>query len=60
MIILILYILFVLAIISSIVDTISSIKSTNRKAHYTMLEIKALRQVRDKLENLLKKANEKR
>ena len=60
MIILILYILFVLAIISSIVDAISNIKSANRKAHYTMLEIKALRQVRDKLENLLKKANEKK
>lgn len=47
-------ILFVLAIISNIVDALFYIKSANRKAHYTMLEIKALRQVRDKLESLTK------
>lgn len=59
-ILILLCILFVLAITSSIVDTIFNIKSINRKAHYTMLEIKALRQVRDKLENLLKEASEKK
>ena len=47
-------ILFVLAIISNIVSSISYVKSANRKAHYTMLEIKALRQVRDKIESLSK------
>ena len=49
-----LYILFVLAIVSNIVSAIFYIKSANRKAHYTMIEIKALRQVRDKIEKLLK------
>lgn len=43
---------------SNVISAIFNIKSTNRKARYTMIEIKALRQVRDKLENLLKKANE--
>ena len=47
-------ILFVLAIISYIVSSIFYIKSANRKAHYTMLEIKALRQVRDQIERLSK------
>ena len=47
-------ILFVLVIISNIVSALSYIKSADRKAHYTMLEIKALRQVRDKLERLSK------
>ena len=60
MIILILYILFVLAIISNTISALSYIKSANRKARYTMIEIKALRQVRDKLENLLKEASEKK
>ena len=55
-----LYILFVFAIISSVVSSVSYIKCANRKAHYTMIEIKALRQVRDKLEKLLKKASEKK
>lgn len=45
-------ILFVLAIISNIVSALSYIKSANRKAHYTMLEIKALRQVRDQIKRL--------
>ena len=45
--IILLCILFVLAIISNIVSALSYLKSANRKAHYTMLEIKALRQVRD-------------
>ena len=49
-----LYILFVLAIISNIVSALFYIKSANRKAHYTMLEIKALRQVRDQIERLSK------
>lgn len=52
--IILLCILFVLAIISNTISAISYIKSANRKAHYTMIEIKALRQVRDKLERLLK------
>lgn len=43
---------------SNVISAIFNIKSTNRKARHTMIEIKALRQVRDKLENLLKKANE--
>ena len=47
-------ILFVLAIISNIVSALFYIKSANRKVHCTMLEIKALRQVRDKLERLSK------
>lgn len=47
-------ILFVLVVISNIISAISYIKSANRKAHYTMIEIKALRQVRDKLEKLNK------
>ena len=33
------------------------IKSANRKAHYTMIEIKALRQVRDQIERLSKWKN---
>ena len=52
--IILLYILFVLAIISNVVSALFYIKSANRKAHYTMLEIKALRQVREKIERLLK------
>lgn len=47
-------ILFVLAIISNIVSALCHIKSANRKAHYTMLEIKALRQVRDQIKRLSK------
>ena len=47
-------ILFVFAIISNTISAIFYIKSANRKAHYTMIEIKALRQVRNKLERLLK------
>ena len=50
--IILLCILFVLAIISNIISALSYIKSANRKAHYTMLEIKALRQVRDQIERL--------
>ena len=53
-------ILFVLAIISSTVSALFYIKSANRKAHYTMLEIKALRQVRDQIERLSKKVREKK
>lgn len=49
-----LFVLFVLAIVSNIVSAIFYIKSANRKAHYTMIEIKALKQVRDKIEKLLK------
>ena len=49
-----LFVLFVLAIISNIVSAIFYIKSANRKAHYTMIEIKALRQIREKIERLLK------
>lgn len=60
MILILLCILFVLAIISNIVSALFYIKSANRKAHYTKLEIKALRQVRYKLENLLKEASEKK
>lgn len=45
-------ILFIAAIITNLLDIVFSVKSANRKAHYTMLEIKALRQVRDKLERL--------
>ena len=52
--IILLYIIFVLAIVSNIVSAIFYIKSANRKAHYTMIEIKALRQVRDQIEKLLK------
>lgn len=52
--IILLYILFILAIISNFVSAIFYIKSANRKAHYTLIEIKALRQVRNKLERLLK------
>lgn len=52
--IILLYILFILAIISNTISALFYIKSANRKAHYTMIEIKALRQVRDKLERLLK------
>lgn len=58
--IILLYVLLVLAIISNIGSAISYTKSANRKARYTMIEIKALRQVRDKLENLLKEASEKK
>lgn len=50
----ILFILFILAIISNFVSALFYIKSANRKAHYTMLEIKALRQVRDQIERLSK------
>ena len=52
--IILLCILFVLAIISNIVSAIFYIKSANRKAHYTILEIKALRQVRDQIKRLSK------
>ena len=52
--IILLYILFVLAIISNIVSALFYMKSANRKAHYTMIEIKALRQVRDQIEKLSK------
>lgn len=45
-------ILFIVAIITNLLDIVFSIKSAKRKAHYTLLEIKALRQVRDKLERL--------
>lgn len=50
-----LFVLFVLAIVSNIVSAIFYIKSANRKAHYTMIEIKALRQVRDQIEKLSKR-----
>lgn len=50
-------ILFVLAIISNIVSALFYIKNANRKAHYTMLEIKALRQVRDQIERFSKWKN---
>ena len=53
--IILLYILFVFAIVSNIVSSVSYIKSANRKANYTMIEIKALRQVRDQIEKLSKK-----
>ena len=52
--IILLCILFVLAIISNIVSALFYIKSANRKAHYTMLDIKALRQVRDQIKRLSK------
>ena len=52
--IILLYIIFILAIISNFVSALFYIKSANRKAHYTLIEIKALRQVRNKLERLLK------
>lgn len=52
--IILLCILFVLSIISNIISALSYIKSANKKAHYTMLEIKALRQVRDQIERLSK------
>ena len=52
--IILLYILFILAIISNIVSSIFYIKSANRKARYTMIEIKALRHIRDQLEELMK------
>lgn len=52
--IILLYILFILAIISNFVSALFYIKSASRKAHYTLIEIKALRQVRNKLERLLK------
>ena len=56
--IILLYILFILAIISNFVSALFYIKSANRKAHYTLIEIKALRQVRNKLERLLKRKEE--
>lgn len=52
--IILLCILFVLVIITNIVSALFYIKSANRKAHYTMLDIKALRQVRDQIKKLLK------
>ena len=52
--IILLYILFVLAIISNTISAVFYIKSANRKARYTMIEIKALRQVRDQIEKLTK------
>lgn len=58
--IILLYIIFILAIISNFVSALFYIKSANRKAHYTLIEIKALRQVRNKLEKLLKEASEKK
>ena len=54
--IILLYILFVFVIISNIVSSVSYIKNANRKANYTMIEIKALRQVRDQIEKLSKKS----
>lgn len=58
--IILLYILFVFAIISNTISALFYVKSANRKARYTMIEIKALRQLRDKLEKLLKEASEKK
>ena len=58
--IILLCILFVLAIISNTISAVFYIKSANRKAHYTMIEIKALRQVRDQIEKLLKETSEKK
>ena len=52
--IILLCVLFVLEIISNIVSAIFYIKSANRKARYTMIEIKALRHIRDQLERLSK------
>lgn len=52
--IILLYIIFILAIISNFVSALFYIKSANRKAHYTLIEIKALRQVRDQIEKLSK------
>lgn len=52
--IILLYILFVFAIVSNTISAVFYIKSTNRKAHYTMIEIKALRQVRDQIKRLSK------
>lgn len=53
--IILLYIIFILAIISNFVSALFYLKSANRKAHYTMIEIKALRQVRDQIEKLSKR-----
>ena len=44
------YTLAILVIIADIVSTVSYIKSANRKAHYTLTEIKAIRQLRNTLE----------
>ena len=44
------YVLVILAIVADVVSTVSYIKSANRKAHYTLTEIKAIRQLRDTLE----------
>lgn len=53
--IILLYILFIFAIISNFISALFYIRSANRKAHYTMIEIKALRQVRDQIEKLSKR-----
>lgn len=53
--IILLYVLFVFAIVSNTISAVFYIKSTNKKVRYTMIEIKALRQVRDQIEKLSKR-----
>lgn len=44
------YVLAILVIIADVVSTVSYIKSADRKAQYTLAEIKAIRQLRNTLE----------
>lgn len=47
-------VLFALAIITEIGGAVSNVKSANRKARYTMIQVKAIRQLRDTIEKALK------
>ena len=50
-----LFVLIALVLIIEIASMVVSVKSANRKARYTMIEVKALRQVRDQIEKLSKR-----
>lgn len=51
--------LFILAIISNVVSVVFYIKSTDRKAQYTMIEVNAIRELKNTIEKYLSKIQAK-
>lgn len=51
--------LLVLMIISNVVNVVFYIKSTDRKAQYTMIEVNAIRELKNTIEKYLSKIQAK-
>lgn len=51
--------LLILVIISNVVSVVFYIKSTDRKAQYTMIEVNALRELKNTIEKYLSKIQAK-